>query len=53
MGRINQGSKISELQMNKLKAREILEGSDCGIQVETKIDIAPGDLLEVFETKVG
>ena len=67
MGRINQGSnvrimrrdfeigtgKISELQMNKLKAREILEGSDCGIQVETKIDIAPGDVLEVFETKVG
>jgi len=41
--------KISELQMNKMKTREVTEGSECGLQVETKIDIAPGDILEAFE----
>lgn len=40
--------KIVELQTNKIKSREILEGSDCGIQVESKIEIAPGDVLEAF-----
>jgi translation initiation factor IF-2 len=40
--------KIVELQTNKIKAKEILEGSDCGIQVESKIDIAEGDALEAF-----
>ena len=65
-GRIAQGSiirivrrdfeigsgKIVELQVNKLKSKEVLEGSDCGIQVETKIDIAPGDVLEAFEVTI-
>ena len=41
--------KIVELQVNKLKSKEVLEGSDCGLQVETKIDIAGGDVLEAFE----
>lgn len=40
--------KILELQHNKIKAKEVLEENDCGIQVETKIDIAPGDVLEAF-----
>jgi len=40
--------KIVELQMNKIKAKEVLEGNDCGILVESKIDIASGDLLEAF-----
>lgn len=44
--------KIVELQINKLKAKEILEGSDCGLQVETKIDIAGGDVLEAYEIKI-
>jgi len=39
-------------QENKLKTKEVLEGNDCGIQVETKIDIAPGDVLEAFEVKI-
>jgi len=66
VGRITQGSniriirrdfeigtgKIVELQINKLKAKEILEGSDCGLQVETKIDIAPGDVLEAYEITI-
>jgi translation initiation factor IF-2 len=44
--------KIVELQANKIKAKEVLEGSDCGIQVETKMDIATGDVLEAFEIKI-
>jgi translation initiation factor IF-2 len=65
-GRIAQGSiirivrrdfeigngKITELQINKLKMKEAFEGSDCGIQVETKIDVAPGDVLEAFQVTV-
>jgi translation initiation factor IF-2 len=44
--------KISELQINKIKAKEVFEGSDCGLQVETKMDIAPGDVLEAFEVTI-
>ena len=44
--------KIVELQLNKSKTREVGEGSECGLQVETKIDIAPGDVLEAFEIKI-
>ncbi len=40
--------KIVELQQNKIKAKEVLEENECGVQVETKIDIAPGDVLEAF-----
>ena len=40
--------KIAGLQQNKLKSKEILEGTDCGISIESKIDIAPGDILEAF-----
>jgi len=44
--------KITELQINKLKTKEVFEGSDCGIQVETKIDVAPGDVLEACEVSI-
>lgn len=40
--------KIVELQHNKIKAKEVLEESECGVQVETKVTIAPGDVLEAF-----
>jgi translation initiation factor IF-2 len=40
--------KIVELQTNKIKAKEVQEGNDCGVQVEAKITIAPGDVLEAF-----
>ena len=40
--------KIVELQQNKIKAKEVLEESECGVQVETKMNIAPGDVLEAF-----
>jgi translation initiation factor IF-2 len=40
--------KLVELQSNKVKTKEIQEGYDCGILVETKTEIAPGDILESF-----
>jgi len=39
---------IEELQMQKAKAREVSEGNECGLMVESKIEIAPGDKLEAF-----
>lgn len=36
-----------ELQQNKIKTRELSEG-DCGMLVEAKISLAPGDRLESF-----
>jgi translation initiation factor IF-2 len=44
---IGQG-KVVGLQLAKSKAKEVSEGTDCGVQIESKIDIAQGDVLEVF-----
>jgi translation initiation factor IF-2 len=44
--------KVIELQQAKQKVKEVFEG-ECGLMVECKNDIAPGDMLEavVFVTK--
>jgi translation initiation factor IF-2 len=39
---------IVELQQNKIKAKEVLEGTDCGVLVDSKVEIATGDVLEAF-----
>lgn len=39
--------KIVELQQAKQKVKEVQEG-ECGLMVECKNDIAPGDMLEAF-----
>ncbi|HSE56573.1 MAG TPA: GTP-binding protein, partial [Candidatus Paceibacterota bacterium] len=39
---------IIGLEAGKQKTREVKEGSDCGVLIETKTDIAPGDVLEAF-----
>lgn len=44
--------KIIELQANKLKTKEVEEGSDCGLQIETKLDIAAGDVLQAFSITI-
>ena len=44
--------KIIELQHNKIKAKEVLEENECGVQVETKLAIATGDVLEAFITTI-
>ncbi len=37
--------KITEMQHNKSKAKEVFEGDECGLQIEAKITLAPGDVL--------
>ncbi len=39
---------IVGLEQNKQKTKEIKEGNDCGILIETKNDVAPGDVLEAY-----
>ncbi len=46
-------ARIVELQQGKLKTGTVMEGNECGIQIESKIEVAPGDILEAFiETTV-
>ncbi len=40
--------KIVALQQNKMKAKEVEEGTECGILIEAKTKISGGDVLEVF-----
>lgn len=44
--------KITELQTNKIKTKEVFEGDECGIQIETRVDVSTGDVLEAFELVV-
>lgn len=41
--------KISELQQQRLKVKEVPEDSQFGALVESKITLAAGDVLEVFD----
>lgn len=36
---------ITELQQQKIKSKEVLEGNECGLMVESKITIAERDIL--------
>ena len=40
--------KIVNLEKNKTKVKEVEEGAEFGMMVESKIEIAPGDILESF-----
>ena len=44
--------RLVELQSQKIKANEVNEGNDCGMMVESKIEIAPGDVLVSFKVTV-
>ncbi len=44
--------KIVSLQMQKIKTDEVLENNQFGAEVDAKVEIAPGDYLEAFETVV-
>jgi translation initiation factor IF-2 len=37
--------KISELQMQKIKAKEVQEGNECGLMIESKTEMIPGDII--------
>ena len=40
--------KIDGLQQQKLASKKVEEGNECGMMIEAKIEIAPGDILEAF-----
>ena len=42
--------KVTELQQQKIKSPEVLEGAECGMMVESKITIAERDVLIPFVT---
>ena len=44
--------KITEMQHNKSKSKEVFEGDECGLQVEAKITLAPGDILQAIVKEV-
>jgi len=44
-------TKISSLKRVKDDAREVNEGVECGISLEGKIELQPGDLIEAWELK--
>ncbi len=39
---------IVGLEQGKIKTKEVLEGNECGILVESKLEIAAGDIFEAF-----
>lgn len=39
-------AKVKELQQAKIAATEVLEGAEFGAMIESKLEIAPGDVLE-------
>lgn len=38
--------RIVELQSQKIKTNEVNEGNECGLMVETKVEMIPSDILE-------
>ncbi|MFA6397814.1 MAG: translation initiation factor IF-2 [Candidatus Paceibacterota bacterium] len=40
--------KISEIQQNKVKSKDVLEGNEFGMMIDSKAEIAPGDIIEAF-----
>ena len=40
--------KITELQQMKMKAKEVLEGNECGLMVESKVEIIQGDIIKLI-----
>lgn len=43
---------VRELQSQKIKVKELNEGNECGLMVESNTEIAPGDYLEAFKTTI-
>ncbi len=40
--------KVVELQQGKLRTKEVAEGLEFGVQIESKTELAPGDIIESF-----
>lgn len=41
--------RVVELQSQKIKTNEVTEGNECGLMVETKIEMIPSDILESIQ----
>ncbi len=41
-------AKVVNLEQNKAKTGEVTEGGEFGMMIETKTEVAPGDILEAF-----
>ncbi len=41
--------EIADLQMQKIKTSEVPAGNQFGAEISSKIEIAPGDVIEVFD----
>lgn len=41
--------RIAGIQHNKAAAKEVEKGSEFGIMIEAKIELAPGDVIEIIE----
>jgi len=40
--------KITELQMQKIKTKEVQEGNECGLMIESKTEMIPGDIIIAY-----
>ncbi len=40
--------KVVELQSQKIKTKEVSEGNECGLMVETKVEMVPGDIVSAI-----
>lgn len=43
--------RIVELQSQKIKTNEVVEGNECGLMVETKVEMIPTDILEAIQVE--
>lgn len=43
--------RVTNLQSMKIKAKEVTEGNECGIETETKSEIIPGDTVVAFNVE--
>ncbi len=41
-------AKLVELQQSKIKTKTINEGLEFGMQIESKVDLSPGDVIEAY-----
>ncbi len=44
--------KVEGIQVQKLKSREVFEGSECGLEIKSKITIERNDILRSFALEV-
>jgi translation initiation factor IF-2 len=42
--------RVVELQQQKLKSKQVGEGYEFGAKIESKCEIAPGDMIEAYDT---